>query len=90
MSKVIGGSSEIPYSDLEILDYSKGRKPQIILETMGQRRRILIPGNPTNAVLGEDLNQFLQKKLKKYDPHPREQQSVSSDVEKDDDATEQV
>jgi len=90
MSKVIGGSSEIPYSDLEILDYSKGRRPQIILATKGQRRRILIPGNPTNGELGVDLNQFLEKKLKKFEPHPREQQSVSSDVEKDDDATEQV
>ena len=87
MSKVIGGSSEILYSDLEILDHSKGRRPQIILATVGQRRRILIPGNPTNGELGEDLNQFLQKKLKKYDPLSREQ---SSDAANDDDATKQV
>ena len=87
MSKVIGGSSEIAYSDLEILDYSKGRRPQIILATVGQRRRIMIPGNPTNGALGEDLNQFLQKKLKKYDPHSGEQSTASSDATKDDDTT---
>ena len=90
MTKIIGGVSEIPYSELEILDYSKERRSQIILATVGQRRRIVIPGNPTNTVLGEDLSQFLQKKLKKYDPHSREQPSVSSDSPNDDDATKQV
>ena len=61
MSKIIGGSSEMLYSDLEIRDFSKGRRPQIILSAMGKRRAIVIPGNPTNGGLGEDLNQFLQK-----------------------------
>jgi hypothetical protein len=69
MSKIIGRDSEIPYSELEIRDYSKGRRPRIILSAAGQGRSIVIPGNPTNGELGEDLNQFLQKKLKKFDPH---------------------
>jgi hypothetical protein len=49
---------------------------------VGKGRLIAIPGNPTNSALGEDLNQFLQKKLKKYDPHPGspQQSKPSSDT----------
>jgi hypothetical protein len=67
MNKIIGASSEITYSDLEIRNISKGRRVQIILSAAGQRRAIVIPGNPTNRELGEDLIQFLEKKLKKKD-----------------------
>ena len=86
MSKVIGGSSEILYSDLEILDHSKGRRPQIILATVGQRRRILIPGNPTNGELGEDHEPVPSKELNR----PIHFLEQSSDAANDDDATKQV
>ena len=77
ITKIIGGTSEIPYSDLEIQDYPMKRRPRIILSVAGQRRSIIIPGNPTSAELGEDLNQFLHKKLKRYDPNPRSQPTPS-------------
>ncbi len=92
MHKIIGGDSEIPYTALEVRDYRAGRRPQIVLLAAGQKRPIVISGNPTNKELGLDLNQFLGKKLKRYIPEPRNQQhSTSSDDDsamnnRDDDA----
>ncbi|MHB8567737.1 MAG: zinc ribbon domain-containing protein [Nitrososphaerales archaeon] len=91
MVKIIGGSSEIPYSDMVIHDSPAKRKPRIVLSAVGQRRPFMIPGNPTNEQLGEDLNQFLHKKLKTYDPHAGKQEQPSPSSEEpaentDDDA----
>jgi hypothetical protein len=89
ITKIIGKDSEIQYSELEIHDNPMKRRPQIILSAVGQRRSIIIPGNPTNDQLGEDLNKFLQKKVKKHNSHPGEQQPTpSSDAGTDDDMTE--
>ncbi len=64
--KTIGGDSEIPYSQLSMVDYSpRGRGNQIVLSSSGQRRPIVIPKNPTNQNLNMDLKQFLTGKLKK-------------------------
>lgn len=82
ITKIIGGASEISYSDLEIHDYPMKRRPRIILSTIGPRRSIIIPGNPTNGELGEDLNQFLRKKLRKYGTQqstPSSDSSTSAD-----------
>jgi hypothetical protein len=89
INKIIGKDSEISYSESEIHDQPMKRRPRIILTVVGQRRTIVIPGNPSNAQLGEDLNQFLQKKLKKHDQKPsNQQQSTSStDARTDDDVT---
>ncbi len=94
MHKIIGGDSEIPYTGLEVYDYRAGRKPRIVLSAAGQRRPIVISGNPMNKELGEDLNQFLSKKVKKYIPQSRNQQqsTPSSDTDtatntNDDDAS---
>lgn len=66
--KIIGGDSEIPYSDLTMLDYPvRGRAQQIVLSMAGQRRPIIISKNPKNESLGIDLRQFLTSKLKKPD-----------------------
>jgi hypothetical protein len=91
IKKMVGGQSEIPYSNLEIHDYQEGRRPRIILSETDERRAITIPGNPTNNELGEDLNQFLHKKLKKYIPRSAGQQSSPSDTQstKAEDATRQ-
>ena len=84
ITKIIGGASDIPYSDLEIQDYPTRRRPRIVLSVVGQRRAIIIPGNPSSG--GEDLNQFLHKKLKIYNPNPKSQQPVpSSDTATSDD-----
>jgi hypothetical protein len=63
--KIIGGDSEFQYSDLTMSDSPVRRRPQIILSAVGQRRPIVIQGNPTNKELGIDLKQFLNSKLKK-------------------------
>jgi hypothetical protein len=64
--KTIGGDSQVPYSDLSLVDYPvRGRSPQIVLSVPGQRRPVVIPKNPTNQQLGIDLKQFLTNKLKK-------------------------
>ena len=83
MHKIIGGDSEIPYTGLEVHDYRAGRRPRIVLSAAGQRRPIVISGNPMNKELGEDLNQFLSKKVKKYIPEPGNQQqsTPSSDTD---------
>jgi hypothetical protein len=66
LHKIAGGDSEIPYSDLTLYDSPKGqRRPRIILSAAGQGRPIVIPGNPTNKELGQDLNQFLSQRVKK-------------------------
>jgi len=63
--KIIGADSEIPYSELTLNDVAAGRRAQIVLSVSGKSRQLVIPGNPTNKELGLDLNQFLEKKLKK-------------------------
>jgi hypothetical protein len=69
--KILGKASEMQYSDLRLYRSTKtGRRQQIILAVEGQRRGIVIPGNPTNAELGKNLNQFLEGKLEKLEPKP--------------------
>lgn len=66
--KTIGGDSEIPYSELTILESPvRGRSQQIVLSATGQRRPIIVGKNPRNENLGMDLRQFLNSKLKKPD-----------------------
>ena len=80
MVKILGGNSEIPYSELEIHEGFTGRRPQIILTSLGQRNRtIVVPGNPTNAALGMDLRQFLSKRVRKFDNPKANQQETTSD-----------
>ncbi len=74
MHKTIGRDSEIQYSQLEKYDYPIGRRPRIVLSAAGQRRPIVIPGNPSNGEQGLDLNQYLAKKLKKRESQSRNQQ----------------
>jgi hypothetical protein len=86
--KIIGGDSEIAYSNLTLYESPKGRRAQIVLAVEGQRRPMIISGNPMNNELREDLNQFLEKKLKKYNPKPSEQESTQdADAEDNTDAT---
>ncbi|MGI0091730.1 MAG: hypothetical protein ACREBS_08475 [Nitrososphaerales archaeon] len=91
MHKIIGGDSEVSYDDLEIYDSPTGRRARIILSAKGHRRPMAIPRNPTNKELGQDLNQFLRKKLKKYSPETARQQSTPSsdaaDTQEGDDKT---
>jgi hypothetical protein len=64
--KTVGGDTEIPYSDLKLVDNQfRGRGNQILLSVAGQRRPLIIGKNPTNQSLGMDLKQFLTSKLKK-------------------------
>jgi len=41
------------------------RRAQLVLSAAGQKRPILIQGNPINKELGIDLKQFLSSRLKK-------------------------
>ncbi len=67
--KILGGDSEIPYSNISLLDYpARGRSQQVVLSIAGQRRPLVIGKNPTNQSLGMDLKQFLNSKLKKPEP----------------------
>ena len=81
--KIIGGDSEFSYSDMAIYDYSIGRRPRILLSVAGRRGPLVIPGNPMNKELGEDLNQFLSKKLKKYTPQSGNQQQSAGSSDTD-------
>ena len=75
--KTIGGDSEIPYSELSLVEYSpRARGQQIVLSATGRRRPIVIPKNPTNQGLNMDLKQFLTGKLKKA-PAPGSKESAS-------------
>jgi len=66
IQKTIGGTSEVPYSQMTLMDYpARGRNQQIVLSVTGQRRPIVIPKNPTSQNLNMDLRQFLSGKLKK-------------------------
>ncbi len=88
--KTIGGDSDIAYSDLTLYDSRTGRRPRIVLSAAGQRRSIIISGNPTNSQLGQSLSQFLEGKLKKYNPKETTEQNPqkssqdnASDVDND-------
>ena len=64
--KTIGRDSEFPYSSVSMLDYpNRGRRQQMVLSVVGQRRPLIIGKNPSNAQLGMDLKQFLNSKLNK-------------------------
>ena len=64
--KIVGGDTEISYSNLTLNESQAGRRrPQIVLAVEGERRMILIPGNPSNNELGLNLNEFLEKNVKK-------------------------
>ena len=68
--KIVGGDIEIPYSDLTLYDspaQQSRRREQIVLQQTGKGRPLVIPGNPTNSQLGQNLKQFLGTKLKKQD-----------------------
>jgi hypothetical protein len=73
--KTVGRDSEIPYSNLMLYDVTMGRRQQIVLSVEGQRRQILIPGNPKNQELGQDLKQFLEQRVKKYNPQAGNEQA---------------
>lgn len=90
--KIIGGDSEIPYADIVLQDYTAGRRQRIVLLAAGQRRPIVISGNPTNKELGQDLSQFLSKKLKKPNPQSanQEQSSPSQDTDSTTDARDET
>lgn len=67
--KTVGKDSEIPYSDLTMVDNPvRARGQQIVLSASGQRRPIVISKNPSNQQLGMDLKTFLNSKLKKNPP----------------------
>lgn len=69
--KIIGGDTEHSYSDMTLYGIrGMGRRSQITLVVTGKRGATVIPGNPTNQELGKDLYQFLETKLKKYNPKP--------------------
>ncbi|HXQ91841.1 MAG TPA: hypothetical protein VN739_02465 [Nitrososphaerales archaeon] len=63
--KIIGGDSEFQYSDLTMYDSPTRRRAQLVLSAVGQKRPIVIQGNPMNKELGMDLKQFLSSRLKK-------------------------
>ncbi len=81
--KTIGGDSEILYSEMAIYDRPIGRRPKIFLSVPGRRGPMAIPGNPMNKELGEDLNQFLRKKVKKYTPQSGNQQKSTGPSDAD-------
>ena len=65
--KIVGGDSEIPYTDLKLYDNPSGsRRQRIILSITGRSRPIAIPGNPENKDLGQNLYQFLDRNLSKF------------------------
>ncbi len=65
--KIVGGDSEIPYSELKLYDIpSRSRRQRIILSIAGRSRPISIPGNPENKNLGQNLYQFLERNLSKF------------------------
>jgi hypothetical protein len=77
--KTVGRDAEIPYSSLILYDYAMGRRQQLVLSVEGQRRQILIPGNPKNQELGQDLKQFLEQRVKKYNPQTGTPQNQPED-----------
>jgi hypothetical protein len=79
--KIIGGDKEFQYADLAIYDSPMSRRSQLMLSAAGQRRPIVIPGNPTNKELGMDLKQFLSSKLKKPETGQNPKQESPNDVE---------
>lgn len=86
--KIIGRDTELPYSNVSLYEPVRGgRKSQVILAPEGHKRAMIIPGNPTNDALGLDLKQFLEKRLRKYDPKPpsdqtsQEQASTTDNVD---------
>jgi zinc-ribbon domain len=81
--KTLGGDTEIEYSDLEIYDYPVRGRARIVLVAQGQRRPIMISGDPVNSVLGQSLSEFLGKRLKKYSARSKEQEqsAPSSDTD---------
>ncbi len=91
--KIVGGDSEIPYSGLTLYEAATtGRRPQVVMTVAGQRRPIVIQGNPTNKETGQTLNQFLGTRLKKYNPQAKEneEESPSTETEAEADASEDV
>ena len=71
LHKIVGSDSEILYSNMTL--YDSPRRGGIGLLVEGQRRPILISGNPMNTELNQTLKEFLEKKLKKYETKPPNQ-----------------
>jgi hypothetical protein len=64
--KTIGGDTLIPYSDIAYNYAQRGNRSQVVLSSISRRMRpLVVPGNPANKDLGMDLNQFLEKKVRK-------------------------
>ena len=64
--KTIGGDTLIPYSDIAYNYAQRGNRSQVVLSSISRRMRpLVVPGNPANRDLGMDLNQFLEKKVRK-------------------------
>ena len=83
--KMVGHDTELPYSDVSLYEPVRGnRKSQVILAPQGRKRAMIIPGNPTNDALGLDLKQFLEKRLKKYEPRPATEQTSQDQTDNTD------
>jgi hypothetical protein len=79
--KIIGGDSEYQYSDLTLYDSPIRRRAQLVLSAAGQKRPIVIPGNPMNKELGMDLKQFLSSRLKKPESTQKANEQDTSEVD---------
>ena len=54
------------------------RRSQLVLSAAGQKRPIVIQGNPLNKELGMDLRQFLSSKVKKPEVSKKSDQQDTS------------
>ena len=80
--KIVGGDTEHSYSDMTLYGVRGiGRRSQITLVVTGKRGATVIPGNPINQELGKDLYQFLETKLKKYNPKPEASMAPDQEVQ---------
>lgn len=76
LHKIVGGDSEILYSNMTLYEYP--RRGQIGLIVEGQRRPIVVSGNPMNSELNQNLKQFLEGKLKKFNAKPETESQPES------------
>lgn len=75
LHKIVGGDSEVFYSNMTLYESPRGRQIGLLVE--GQRRPIMISGNPVNAELNQNLKQFLEKKVKKPESKPTSEPTTS-------------
>lgn len=75
LHKIVGGDSEIFYSNMTLYESPRGRAFGLLVE--GQRRPITISKNPMNAELNLTLKQFLESKVKRYESKPASEPTTS-------------